>query len=498
MISDPFQPPRPLAAPASDLLRLLERDAQSITAQFLAGIERALGPCPRLQLPAGTRLIEEGVEVKALFLVLRGRIALEQATADGDLQLHHSSTGSLVGLLSLFQQQEAFFTARATTEIEAVQISFAQLDQALVIDPSLGTALAALSSRALARRLRRADQLQVEKIQLNRSLEQERQRLAEALHQLEAARVELVEQARFATLGELAAGIAHDLNNPVTAMMRAVSFIGEDLERLLRSHPRGPVAGAALTAERERPPRSTSEERAVRRVLEGVLEDSALAQRLVRAGIEDPERARELARDPESLDLIESAAGLGASLRNIEVAARRMCELVESLRAYSRPKGEPVADVDLHVGLEDTLRLMGHRLREVQIERHYGSLPRIRCHPGELGQLWTNLLSNALEALPVEGRIELTTDAPDAQHVRVCIQDNGRGIDPAILPRVFEPRFTTKAGSIRYGLGLGLAIARRIIDSHGGTIGLVSAPGRTRVTVTLPVNGPLADEEFTI
>lgn len=485
---------RSVAQPESDLLRLLELDTWDVTARLLAGIERVLGPRPRMLVPAGTRLIHAGVAVDAVLVILRGRVALDYATGAGDLRLHHDSTGSVVGLLSLAQPLRAFVTARATTEVEAVHLSFEQLDRALALDASLGAAMAAVSIRALAKRLRRADQLQIEKTQLNLTLERERQQLSEALHQLEQARLDLVEQARYATLGELAAGIAHELNNPVAAMLRATTYVGEDLERVLASHPQGRLASEIFAAERDRAPLGTREERTIRHSLETALGDSALAQRLFAAGIADPDQARALAADPPNLELVEAVAGIGAAVRNLEVASRRMCELVTSLRSYARPKGKPVAGVDLHTGIEDSLRLMAHRLREIQIERHYGELPAIRCHPGELDQLWTNLLANALEALREGGRIELTTDALDPQHVRVRLRDNGRGIDPAILPRVFEPRFTTKQGAVRYGLGLGLAIARRIVDAHDGTIALTSEPGCTLVTVTLPVAGP-ADAE---
>jgi signal transduction histidine kinase len=488
---------QPLAPPASDLLRLLEVDSRSVTAQLLARVERILGPQPRICLPAGTRLVHEGADVDAVLVVLRGRVALDHAAPGGELRLHHESTGSVVGLLSLAQQQRAFFTARATTSVEVVHLSFEQLDRALASDPGVGAAMAAVSIRALATRLRRADQLQVEKTELNQALEHERTRLTAALHQLEQARLDLVEQARFATLGELAAGIAHELNNPVAAMLRATTFLGDDLERVLASHPHGPLAIETFAAERDRPPRGTREERAIRRDLEAAVGDPALAQRLFAAGVEDAAQARALAADPAILDLVEAVAGAGGAVRNLELASRRVCELVKSLHAYARPKGDPIPGVDLHRGLEDVLRLMAHRLQHLDVERRYGELPPLRCHPGELEQLWTNLLANAADALEAGGRILLTTEALDPGRVRVRIEDDGPGIDPETLPRVFEPRFTTKQGAVRYGLGLGLAIARRIVTAHGGTIELSSRPGSTRVTVILPVAGPSSEEERT-
>lgn len=477
------------SAPDSALLRLLLRDARSLREQLLSEIEQALGPCPRLQLPEGIRLVREGAPPHGVFLIIHGSVALEQATASGERRLHHDSTGSLIGLLSLGLRQGAFFSARSTTPVEVIHLSLEQLDQALSIDPSLGTTLAAISVHALARRLRRADQLQLEKISLNQALERERSELADTLRRLELARLDLLEKARLATLGELSAGIAHDLNNPVAALMRAVSFLEEDLEQLFQDHPRRALIGTIFDAQRDRPPRSTAEERAARRVLEAGIGDSDLARRLVNCGIEDPDEAATLAADPRELALVEAAAGMGAALRNIQICSRRICELVRSLHAYTRPKDPRPEEADLHTGLEDTLRLLSHRLRDIEVERHYEALPRIRCYPGELEQLWTNLLVNACEALGHRGKIVLTTDSVDAEQVRVSILDNGPGIDPSRLAHVFEPQVTTKQGKEHSGLGLGLSIARRVVETHGGTIHLESKPGQTLVTVLLPVIG---------
>lgn len=489
---------RALELPSSHLLRDLELDDDAVTVELLAEVEAVLGPRPRLQLPAGTRLTHQDVGVDAVLIVLRGSVALDRTTPVGDLRLHHDSTGPVIGLLSLAQQRRAFFTARTTTDVEVVHLSLEQLDRVLWERPEVGALLAAVAMRALAQRLRRSEQLQVEKIELNRTLDEERHRLRQALHELEQARLDLVEQARFATLGELAAGIAHELNNPIAAVERATSFLAADVTTVLGHHPTGALAAEVAEAARTRRPRSTAEERRRRRELEHQLRDPALARRLVTAGIDDPDLAGRVARAGEDdRVLLDAAAGIGAAVRNLEVATRQVVGLVGSLRSYARPDGDSLVDADLHAGIDDTLRLTAHRLRGTEVERRFGALPLVRCHPAQLDQVWTNLLVNAAEELAGAGTITITTDTPDPEHVRVRLVDDGPGIDPQVLPRVFEPRFTTKQGTVRYGLGLGLAIAKRIVDGHGGTIELTSRPGRTEATVVLPVAGPPDHEETT-
>ena len=144
---------------------------------------------------------------------------------------------------------------------------------------------------------------------------------------------------------------------------------------------------------------------------------------------------------------------------------------------------------DLNAGIEDTLRLVAHRLHGIKVVRDYGDIPPLRAHPSRLGQVWTNLIVNAADALSGEGRLEISTRV-EGEWVVVDIIDNGPGIDPAVLPRIFEPRFTTKHGTIRYGLGLGLGLAKRLVEEHGGTISADSQPGQTIITVTLPLAGP--------
>ncbi|MFP4312458.1 MAG: sensor histidine kinase, partial [Nitriliruptoraceae bacterium] len=143
-------------------------------------------------------------------------------------------------------------------------------------------------------------------------------------------------------------------------------------------------------------------------------------------------------------------------------------------------------EVDVRRTLDDALHLVAHRLDGLEVVRDdQAELPPVQGHPGPLGQVWTNLVLNAVEALDGQGQLTLTTRA-EAGQVVVRIEDDGPGIAPELLDKLFEPRFTTKQGRVRYGLGLGLAISERIVHEHGGTIRVTSEPGRTVVTVRLP------------
>jgi two-component system, NtrC family, sensor kinase len=478
--------------PTSHLLRDLELDEHTVARRLLSAIDGALGPRPRLRLPADVRLTRQGDDVDGVLVVVRGSVALDRSSPLGDLRLHHASTGPVVGLLSLVQQRRAFFTARTTTEAEVVHLTIEQLDLALHRDPEVGAALTATTVRALAGRLRRAEQLQLEKRQLARELEAERQQLATTLAELEATRLDLIEAERLATLGELAAGVAHELNNPVAALVRAASYVRDDVATLLESHPDRGLVDRALSDAVARPPRTTAEQRAVRRTLADATGDATLADRLAAAGVDDPALARAAAEDRTGrrVALLESAHGLAGALRNLEVASGRIAELVDSLRAYARPTTTPVDGVDLAATLEDTLRVVAHRLEGIEVVRRYEAAPTIRGHPGQLGQVWTNLLTNAADATGDGGRITVGVAPHGTGGVEVTVADDGPGMSEDARTRAFEPRFSTKQGTVRYGLGLGLAISKRIVDAHGGTIALLSDERGTTARVVLPVAGP--------
>lgn len=456
---------------------------------LVEAVDRALGHPPRLVVEPGAVLVEEGEHVGGVYLVVDGRVALTHRSAHGEVLLHEASTGPVLGVLSLTQREPAFLTCRAVTRVRAIPLTLTQLDTALV-DPAVGSLFTRVLLRSLANRHRHADELQLEVDRLNRSLEAERDELAAALADLEAAQEQLVEATRLATLGELAAGIAHELNNPVAAITRAGAHVADDVLAVLADDPE---AAAAVTAALDAAPVSTAEQRARRRDLTDVLGDRRLADRLVRAGVTDPDTAAGLARRGEAaIARTERLHQLGTALRDLGSAGGRIAALVRAMRVHARADtgdAAPAEPVDVAASVEDSLRLLAHRLRDVEVERRYQPVGEVVATPGDLERLWTNLLANALDAMAGVDGPRLTIDvAPDDGHAVVAITDSGPGIAPEHRHRIFEPRFTTKAGRVEFGLGLGLVLSRQVVEALGGTISFDTEPGRTTFRVRLPTD----------
>ena len=188
-----------------------------------------------------------------------------------------------------------------------------------------------------------------------------------------------------------------------------------------------------------------------------------------------------------ALRWLEARLNLKSLISEVEQSTGRIAELVKAVKSYSYMDKTPLQEVDIHEGLESTLTMLGHKLKNVTVLREFDrSLPRIMAYGNELNQVWTNLIDNAIHAVNGAGKICIGTSLEDSQVV-VEIVDNGVGIPPEVQPRLFEPFFTTK--TVGAGTGLGLVISNRIIaDRHGGEIEFESRPGRTRFTVRLPIN----------
>jgi signal transduction histidine kinase len=319
---------------------------------------------------------------------------------------------------------------------------------------------------------------------------------------------------RLASLGTMAAGLAHELNNPAAAARRAAADLAEALDVLastvgvfVESGIERVQAQELVSMQREAVERAAAQdslsaldaadaEDALLDPLErlGVAEPWRLAEPLAAAGIDD-EWLEQLARSAGTASAA-AVAWVAASLTAKGLAAQiaestdRMGKLVKAIKAYAFMDRGELVETDIHEGLETTLLVLSHKLKHttIQVRRDYDrSLPKLTLRGSELNQVWTNLLANAIEALGESGTIEIDT-VRDGPCARVDIVDDGPGIPAEIHERVFDPFFTTK--DVGEGTGLGLDTARRIVTERlGGSIELASEPGRTVFHVWLPLDG---------
>ena len=307
--------------------------------------------------------------------------------------------------------------------------------------------------------------------EINLSLEQEVSRrtaelsrrnreLADALEALQRAQAELVRSEKMASMGRLVAGIAHEINNPVNAVVNTVGPLGSAIDELT-SVAAGAGAGTGLGL-----------------------------------GTGTGAGAGERALSPELVGDVQEM------LRVIRSGARRTKEIVQALHNYSRGDDHTQSAVDVHRGLDESLDLLRHHLKQgIRVERGYSDVGRVLGNEGQLQQVFMNLLTNAAQAIGdrmakqgtasggAGGTIRIDT-ARNGSQVTIRIADDGPGIAEDVLPRIFDPFFTTK--DVGQGSGLGLSIVHGIIERHGGTIRVDSKLGEgTTFTVTLPsVDGP--------
>jgi C4-dicarboxylate-specific signal transduction histidine kinase len=468
---------------------------EQVESRLIEQIDAALNKPPRLDLAAGTILFRQDDTLDGIYILVHGKVSLYQTSDGKDVVFHSQTVGRIIGLLALTRQSRSFFNCRAVTAVQVIRLTFEDLDRALQGHPILMENFITVLLRSMARRNKRLVELQTEVLTLNKSLAGERDTLTRTLKELQQAQALLVESEKMATLGQLAAGVAHELNNPIAAINRAAEFVREDLLALAAELPDGRVFREMLQRTLQEKPFSTREQREFRRLLATELGDENLAERLVAIGIHQPETYRLLTESmsgarEEKLQRMERYYQLGGALRNIDRCATRIAELVKSLRSYSRAESSDGGEINVHEGINDTLLLFSNRMRDVVVNREYGDLPAIRAHAGELNQVWTNLIANALDAMNNKGQLTIVTATNPDRSISVHLIDNGPGIPPEHLEKIFSLRFTTRQGRIEFGLGLGLSITRNIVARHGGSIAVQSRPGRTEFTVTLPVEPP--------
>ena len=322
-----------------------------------------------------------------------------------------------------------------------------------------------------------------------------------------------LEREKLIQLGTMAAGLAHELSNPATAARRAATGLRQSVEKV---QDYACELNERLSAEQwqqlvaifqeavhcaESPPKLNSLEQSNREeAIECWLDSHKvadawdLAPALVNARV-DEATLETVKRTVPAQDLENAIQWLAANvttrdlLKSISHSTERISELVGAVKSYSFMDQAPWQEIDVHEGIENTLIILGHKLRNVTVTRDFDrTLPRLYAYGSELNQVWTNLIDNAIYAVGGTGRIDIRTRR-DGEFFLVVIADNGSGILPEARPHIFSvPFFTTKGSS---GTGLGLVISHRIVvERHNGTIDFSTGPDGTQFNVRLPFESP--------
>jgi signal transduction histidine kinase len=427
------------------------------------------------RLTIGDELFTEGKALERFSVVVSGRIEWSRCINGVDVILSQREGPTYAGASNVLTGDPPVASGRAVTEVELLTWDIPTFRAFLRDAPTaMKTALRLIAPIAQA---------------------------ADAL---------VRQQEKLAALGTLSAGLAHELNNPAAAARRTASELGDALATLqdtvhhfvssgMERQEAATLVGlqqAALARAGDGESGVAAADREDR--LAGLLDDMGqegwrLAEPLARASL-----------DEDWLEQVQTAAGpaTGAALEwvaasltahtlvgELHESTARISELVAAIKDYTHMDRAAVEDVDVHAGLDSTLTMLKYRIKHepVKVERNYDTtLPPVTVHGSELNQVWTNLLTNALDAIEGRGTITITTRSL-GDDVLVEIGDDGPGIPADVQPRIFDPFYTTKP--VGDGTGLGLDIARRIIIGHRGGIAVRSRPGNTVFSVTIPAAG---------
>jgi signal transduction histidine kinase len=435
----------------------------------------------RVRLAAGEMLITEGTPGDCAYIVLEGELEVLKASGDRQVLLNVLRRGEIVGEMALLQNRPRMASVRARVETVLIPVNKRQFNEVLDTCPAV--------TRAMLDTVLQREQMT-------------ETRLRQAEH--------------MANWNALTAGVAHELNNPASAIRRATDQLREAFEQFAQAQARlsrlnltaeqrqiaddlfheiqeraaNPAELSALEcSDREDEVEAWLEERGIERAWDLAPALVSLGCDLIR--LEEWNAQFDGAQLPQWLAWVCAAFTAYCLLAEMAQASSHISETVGVLKGYSYLDQAPVQTVDVHQGLDNTLLILHGRIGEgVTVQREYApDLPKIQAYGRELNQVWTAIIDNAITAVDGHGVITIRTrrDAGHDDWIAVDIEDDGPGIPPEVQPMLFDPFFTTKGPSESAALGLNFSY-NVVVEKHRGEILVNSEPGRTVFTVRLPVD----------
>lgn len=358
------------------------------------------------------------------------------------------------------------------------------------------------------------------------------EKVKERTSELANAQAQLIQQEKMASLGVMVAGIAHEINTPTSVVSGAAENLDTNLQYIIaqivkETIPPESIRRMLMQAQhvRDRKPgeplSAIQKLRAARELLPRLIaakvidetEASARADFLIDMGLSSDEKIISLAAESsvQEFQIFRALVNIDKNLRNMRFALSAILNIVKALKHYSHRDQAEAENIDVREGIENTLTVFHNQLKHgVTVNRHYESVSKITCNPGELNQIYSNLIVNSIHAMKGKGTIDifvrersidavldiknvhddkklesLLSDKPGNRHVLITLQDSGPGIPAELQHKIFDPFFTTKAPG--EGTGLGLGIIRNVVLKHNGILAFSSVPGCTRFTIALPV-----------
>lgn len=398
-----------------------------------------------------TKLKEKNLNIKDLDSIL----LIKQIEYDSSINALNNLNNEIKQVQSELRKKNIRLNLQKT--VIYISVAFLVLLVLFIINLYLNTRRSKFKNLELEKRnqqiLEQKDRIEEQAIRLqevNTKLEKQKHLLEDTLNQLKGAQSQLVASERLASLGQLTAGIIHEINNPVNFISSSVEGFQEiinDFSQLID------------------------------------LYDSVSPANFNK-------RIKEINTLKEEIEYHESKEGIQQLSDNIRFGIQRTKEIISSLRTFSRVDEEEFTPTDINKNIDSALLLLGNLYKgRIRMVKNYANLPEIECISSKMNQVYINLLVNAIQAIKKEGKITIATSEEQkngVEMVKISISDTGSGINKNILPQIFDPFFTTK--EVGKGTGLGLSITYSIIQNHKGTIDVESIPGKgTTFMIHIPV-----------